>query len=72
MGDEWDWKGRVEVLDGHEDEDEVDEGTAGERNGAEGMDVEKEEPVPQPPVMPKRKWTLQEVATFQRTGRRPV
>jgi hypothetical protein len=66
-GDEWDWRGRVEVLD--ESEGEEDDAGA----GGDQMDGIQEE-TPRPPVVPdlKRKWTLQEVATFQRTGRRPV
>lgn len=54
-GEEWDWKGRVEV-----DEEEEDE--------AEGGDTEMKE---EPEREKGAQWTVQEVATFQRTGRLP-
>lgn len=68
-GDEWDWRGRVEVLDEEEEEG------GGDRSGTgDLMEGIQQSPPPQPPVVPtfKRQWTLQEVATFQRTGRRPL
>ncbi|KAK4048115.1 hypothetical protein OIV83_004985 [Microbotryomycetes sp. JL201] len=76
--EEWDWKGRVEI-DEEEDEDE-DANENDEEGGNDATsttkafaeqtklnsdgDVTMGEPA-------KRKWTLQEVSTFVRTGRRP-
>lgn len=59
-GEEWDWKGRVEV-DEEEEEDEEDEGGA--------ITVEKKAATTT--TTTGRKWTVQEVATYQRTGKLP-
>jgi hypothetical protein len=67
-GEEWDWKGRVEV---DEDEDEAEE--VQKRNAEDGDTAmgDGEGKGKQKNVETGRTWTVQEVATYQRTGRLP-
>lgn len=61
-GEEWDWKGRVEV-----DEVQADGEEDGAREDADGDAVMGSNPV----GGGGKAWTVQQVATFLRTGQMP-
>lgn len=58
-GEEWDWKGRVEVESDGEEDDEME---------VDG--VKRKEKVVEPSAGGKG-WSIQDVATYQRTGKLP-
>ncbi|KAI5476746.1 hypothetical protein MNV49_007336 [Pseudohyphozyma bogoriensis] len=68
-GEEWDWKGRVEL---EEDEEEEDGEEGGKKGGEEeNMDVDGAGGGGGEEAPKGRPWTIQEVAAYQRTGKLP-
>ncbi|KAM0790984.1 hypothetical protein ACM66B_004284 [Microbotryomycetes sp. NB124-2] len=74
--EEWDWKGRVDIEQDEDesgDEDGEDErGDKADTTTTERIDLTSDGDVTMSEPSAKRKWTLQELSTYSRTGRMPA
>ncbi|KAK4055420.1 hypothetical protein OIO90_003258 [Microbotryomycetes sp. JL221] len=68
--EDWDWKGRVEIDQDEQDEDENDENDESDKTKS-GNTADVEMTMATDAAPPERKWTLQEMATYCRTGKLP-